>query len=292
MTVSTFTQPDFTAQSGTAYKTAIDDAVAVLKRHGNWFGAHEQASPNMTVRLDAGFIFSAATLTEVAAQSTGTITAPVTNPRIDRVVVDSVTGAVSVVAGTEAASPSAPAIPAGKLPVARVLLATSTTQIENPDITDERAFPGAGGLTIVASQAATGTSVAFTGLPAGIKMLWLISSEVSMNATGHFRAQIGDADGLETTGYNSAVEAVGSTVGFVVGTIGNVASAVSGMTTLVNRTGTTWNASVANTDTFTPNGQAGGGVKTLGGTGVLDRVTVSTNTGSYDNGVFGLAYIL
>lgn len=71
----------------------------------------------MTVIVDAGFVFVGTTLTEAAAQITPTITAPTVNPRIDRAVVDQATGAVSIVTGTEAASPSAPAIPTGKLPV-------------------------------------------------------------------------------------------------------------------------------------------------------------------------------
>src|SRR5262249_5348570 len=94
----------------------------------------------MTVRLDAGHLWDGTTLTEVAAQSCALITAPVGNPRIDRIVIDKTTGAVSVVGGTPAGSPAAPAIPAGKIPVAQVLLATTSTTITNSMITDERAL--------------------------------------------------------------------------------------------------------------------------------------------------------
>jgi hypothetical protein len=59
------------------------------------FAPHEQVTPNMTVRLDAGAVFDGTTLTEVAAQNSATLVAPVTNPRIDRVVVDRATGVVS-----------------------------------------------------------------------------------------------------------------------------------------------------------------------------------------------------
>ena len=81
------------------------------------------------------------TLTEKVAQTTGTLTAPTTDPRIDRVVIDNTTGVVSVITGVEAASPVPPALTAGKLPVCQVALAVSQTQILNADITDERAFP-------------------------------------------------------------------------------------------------------------------------------------------------------
>jgi hypothetical protein len=130
--------PNFEAQSGTTYKTALDNALKVARRLSRAFAPHEQSTPNMTVRLDEGFTFFSVVLTEIAAQSTGTITAPTTNPRIDRIVIDESTGTVSVIAGTEAASPTPPAITAGKLPVAQVLLQTTTTTITNVIITDER----------------------------------------------------------------------------------------------------------------------------------------------------------
>lgn len=138
MPVATFIQPDRTNQSGSAYPANIDAAIATLVRLALAFAPHEQSSPNMTVRLDAGYKFAGIGLTEIAAQSTDTIIAPTTNPRIDRVVLDAISGVVSVITGTEAASPAAPIIPAVKLPVCRVALATSTTAITNSLITDER----------------------------------------------------------------------------------------------------------------------------------------------------------
>jgi len=131
---------DFTTQTASVYKANIDAGFAVADRLAWAFAPHEQATPDMTVRIEAGAIFDGATLTEVAAQSTSAIAAPTTNPRIDRVVIDRATGAVSVVAGTEAASPTPPAIPAGKAPVARVSLAVGQTAIMNADITDERSL--------------------------------------------------------------------------------------------------------------------------------------------------------
>ncbi len=138
MGVSTFTQPDFTAQTATVYKTELDNAAAVMKRIGVAFAPHEQSTPDMTVAVDAGSVFDGLTLTEVAGQNTGTITAPSSNPRIDRIVVDRVTGTVSVITGAEDASPVAPAITVGTVPVAQLALIVSQTSILNLDITDER----------------------------------------------------------------------------------------------------------------------------------------------------------
>lgn len=71
-------------------------------------------------------------------QVTGTITAPGGNPRIDRIVADRFTGAISVITGTPAGTPVPPAITSGKAPLAQILLQTSSTSITNSMITDER----------------------------------------------------------------------------------------------------------------------------------------------------------
>lgn len=136
--VATYSIPNFTTQDPAAYKNAIDSGFRVAQRIVGTFAPHEQSSPNMTVRLDAGAIFSGAGLTEVAAQSTGTITAPSVNPRIDRVVCNLITGAVSIITGAENASPVAPAFTSGVFPIAQIALATSTTTITNGLLTDER----------------------------------------------------------------------------------------------------------------------------------------------------------
>lgn len=147
MSIGTFIQPDFETQGGTAYKSAIDNCFAVLTRIGAMFAPHEQAIPDMTVRVDAGAVLVNNVLTEVAAQSTGTITAPTgTDHRIDRVVIADDTGVVSVITGTPGAEPCAiPAITTGKLPICQVALAHGMTVITNDLITDERIGMGGGG---------------------------------------------------------------------------------------------------------------------------------------------------
>jgi len=161
MSTKTFIQPDSTSQSAANYPGILDAAVSVLARPGDSFAPHAQSTPDMTVALDAGHLMNGQTLVEQAAQSTGAITAPATNPRIDRIVVDNATGVVSVVAGVEAPSPAAPVIPAGKSPVAQVLLQTSTMAITNAMLTDERDFfnlgSSAGSLINVQTFTSSGT---------------------------------------------------------------------------------------------------------------------------------------
>ena len=166
MTVAQFLQTSYTTQTGTAYPLAIDADWAVAGRFVDNFAPHANAPPNLTVALDAGHVFNGAVLTEVAAQSTGAIAPPVANPRIDRVVVDRATGAVSVVTGTEAASPVPPAIPASKAPVAQVLLQTTSTAVTNSMLTDERDL-GALGLAAGAYTAVGTAATQNVGTAAG-----------------------------------------------------------------------------------------------------------------------------
>jgi hypothetical protein len=112
-------------------KQAIDNALM--------FNPTEQAAPNMTVLIGAGSVWDGTTLTEKTAQSTATIVAPTAgNDRIDRVVIDEATGVVSIIAGTEAASPAVPALTVGKIPICQVLLDEADTTITDSMIIDER----------------------------------------------------------------------------------------------------------------------------------------------------------
>lgn len=134
----TYTQPNNTTQSGSTYKAAIDDGMAVLAEIGQDFAPHQSTVADLNVLIDAGKGIKAdGTLVEQSQQSIA-FTAPTVNPRIDRIVIDMLTLVASRIAGTEAASPTAPAITAGKLPCAQVSLSVGQTQITNINITDER----------------------------------------------------------------------------------------------------------------------------------------------------------
>ena len=138
MAVATFLQTDFTTQDATTYKAALDGNGSVLARLAAAFAPSQQATPNMTVLVNAGALLFWGNVVPVAAQSTGVIAAPVSNPRIDRVVIDAGNGVIATVTGTESATPTAPAIPSGYLPIAQILLAPGATSISNAMITDER----------------------------------------------------------------------------------------------------------------------------------------------------------
>lgn len=146
MTVARRVAPNYTTQQPSEYKANLDAAAAVYARFGGPFAPHQVYSgspqPDMALELDAGFLWDGVTLTEIAAQTVTGFTTPTSGQhRVDRVVIDAITGTASRVAGTATTgSPSAtpPAIPAGKLPVCQVLLTSSDTTITNAMITDER----------------------------------------------------------------------------------------------------------------------------------------------------------
>lgn len=137
--VSKFVQPDSTTQTGTTYKGSIDAAVAVLAEQAAQFAINAQDTPNLTVAMRAGRIAQAnGTTLAVAAQNSAALTAPATNPRNDVVYYDATTGAIGVAAGTEAASPVDPAIPANKVQAARIRWTVGMASIANSAIDDLR----------------------------------------------------------------------------------------------------------------------------------------------------------
>jgi len=139
MTVSTFTQPDQT-DGGSTYKNAIDAATSVMSRQAAAFAGHQQTVADLTVRVDAGSILdiAAGTITEIAADDTAGLTAPVGDLRKDIVYIDEVTGAVGVATGAEAGSPVDPSIPAGKIPIVRINWTVAMAEITNDDLDDIR----------------------------------------------------------------------------------------------------------------------------------------------------------
>jgi len=114
----------------------LDGAPDVLK-------VVQQSTPDMTVKVKAGVSLIGNEVARLRADTdSATITAPVTNNRIDLVQLKAGTGgladSVSVKTGTENVSPVAPTVDAGCLALATILLTPSHTAIETADITDVR----------------------------------------------------------------------------------------------------------------------------------------------------------
>ena len=96
-----------------------------------------QGSPDMTVAVAAGTVRVGQTVVDVTAGNVTITTANGTNPRFDLVVVND-SGTKSVTAGTAAASPVFPAIPANSVVLAAVYVPASDTTIASNQIVDKR----------------------------------------------------------------------------------------------------------------------------------------------------------
>jgi len=89
--------------------------------------------------VDPGRMFVSGAIVSQGQQSISGFVATGANSRIDRIVLDSLTGVATRIAGAENVAPVAPAIPAGKLPIAQVgPFSNGTLQTTNSMITDER----------------------------------------------------------------------------------------------------------------------------------------------------------
>lgn len=150
----------------------------------------------------------------------------------------------------------------------------------------------AAGFTLGTEQASTsGSSISFTGLPSGVKMIVISLIGVSTNGTGTVQFQIGDSEGLETTSYNTQTEAHttvteytgGWTIDFAIAT-----AAIYGQLILVleDSSDNTWTATGQFWNTLQSQRHPVGS-KALSLT--LDRVAMVT-TDTFDAGAINIAY--
>lgn len=157
------------------------------------------------------------------------------------------------------------------------------------------------GLTLAAEQASTsGTAIAFTGIPSGVKQIVVMLDGVSTNGTSGFGVQIGDSGGLETSGYasgnagvtaaNAAFGNAGGGASFNTSGLTSAAHAAYGsfILTLQDSANNVWCAQWGlYFDDTTDNTQLGAGRKAL--TATLDRVSV-ISADTFDAGAISIAY--
>jgi hypothetical protein len=149
------------------------------------------------------------------------------------------------------------------------------------------------------SVSATGTAVDFTGIPSWVKRITVMFSGVSTNGTALVLVQLGSST-FTTSGYNSIGTGItGSSVssvtnnssGFGVGNEGGTAaSSRVGTFILTNITGNVWAAMFQYAFSDTGRALFGSGNVTLSGT--LDRVRITTSTGTdtFDAGSINILY--
>ena len=153
------------------------------------------------------------------------------------------------------------------------------------------------GATLGTLVAVSGTSIDFTGIPAGTKQITVMFISIVMAVDSNFLVQIGDAGGIETSGYDS--EAGRNNGAVANSTAGFIASASYG--------GTPWTTvgavtlTLANSSTFLwvatgAQGQALGTIHTSGGCKALSqeltqlRITTVSGTNTFNSGSLNIQY--
>lgn len=156
------------------------------------------------------------------------------------------------------------------------------------------------GFTLGTPQASTaGSTITFSSIPAGTKMIVINLIGISTNGTAAYKAQIGDAGGLETGSYNSVgFSVIGATTATVTATDGFIVADPANATrlwygqlilSLENSTSFTWTAQSHVGDTSTNDGSfCGTGSKSL--SAELTQLALVTSD-TWDAGEINIMYI-
>lgn len=109
------------------YNYLRDDA-----RASSWLLPHQKSTPDLQLYVEPASMYVDSVLVFFAGGNSPTFTAPSTNPRIDVLSINS-SGTLTRTAGTEAASPTAPSLPDGDLPICQVYNRVGQTTILDVD---------------------------------------------------------------------------------------------------------------------------------------------------------------
>lgn len=174
------------------------------------------------------------------------------------------------------------------------LVGTDATQtLTNKTITSPVFSSWQGGSLVSATAVtASGTAVTFIGIPAWVRRITIMLSGVSTTGTSQIVARIGSGS-ITSTGYTSSASSSGGnnsdTTGFLLTNGVANSDTLSGAVQILNLSGNIW---VESGVMATLNGSArmSGGTVTL--TGILDRIQVTTLSGTdtFDAGTINIMY--
>lgn len=159
---------------------------------------------------------------------------------------------------------------------------------------------GAEAITLGTEVATTsGTSIDFTGIPAGVKRITVMFKGVSTNSTSNLLVQLGDSGGVETSSYvgstsitTTGANAINFSTGFLISQQRQAGWADHGIMTilLMDSATNTWVNSSSVGIVGIAGTQQGSGSKSLSAT--LDRIRLTTvnGTSTFDAGSINISY--
>ena len=160
-----------------------------------------------------------------------------------------------------------------------------------------------GSLTLATAQTATGTAVDFTGIPSWAKRITVMFNKVGTNGSSVIRLQLGDAGGIETTGYagskyglspgNTCFGSLWNTSGaeIVDGNVINNLSELAGIVYITLVGSNLWIFSGSTANTTSGNGATvTNGTKTLSDTLTQLRITTVNGTDTFDAGTINISF--
>ena len=158
---------------------------------------------------------------------------------------------------------------------------------------DGGSLTGISGISLGTEVATTsGTSIDFTGIPAGVKRITLMFNRVSTSGSSNGLVQIGTSSGIETSSYSGSSwqssNHSGYTTGFGIRAFDYSTVILSGQMTIQKVEDNIYiSSSVLGRPDVTA---GGGGAKTLGG--VLDRLRLTTvnGTDTFDAGSINISW--
>lgn len=156
-------------------------------------------------------------------------------------------------------------------------------------------------LTVLGVQQATtaGTSIDFSNIPSGTRQIYINFVGVSTSGTSNIIVQLGDAGGVETTGYlgsacylAAAATSTAFTAGFGIHSAPAAASVIHGTVTLTleNSSANTWCCASLLSRSDSAAVIVGSGSKSLSQELTSVRITTAGGIDTFDAGVINIAY--
>jgi hypothetical protein len=194
-----------------------------------------------------------------------------------------------------------PTSPQGYLKVNGTTAATITENGITANLTGNvtGSLTAGGSLTFDTAQTASGTTVNFTGIPSWVKRITVMFNGVSTNSTSAVLMQLGDAGGVESTGYSSDGGLIGAsnfasatsyTTGFGLFTPNQNANTYNGLFTFSQLSTNLWVMAGTYSLAGTANVGIASGKKTLSDTLTQVRITTVNGTDTFDDGTINISF--